>query len=59
MSKVFNKHNTVFYYEPTDYINSESVVAFDLDWTLTYNEKHLYPKEVDDIYIFPNRKKVL
>ena len=59
MSTHFKQHETVFYYEPTDYINSELVAAFDLDWTLTYNEKHLYPKEVDDIYIFPNRKKVL
>lgn len=56
---VFKQHETVFYYEPTDYKKSESVAAFDLDWTLTYNEKHLYPKEVDDIYIFPNRKHVL
>ena len=59
MSTHFKQYETVFYYVPTGYINSELVVAFDLDWTLTYNEKHLYPKEVDDIFIFPNRKKVL
>jgi bifunctional polynucleotide phosphatase/kinase len=59
MAIVFKQHETVFYYEPTDYKKSESIAAFDLDWTLTYNEKHLYPKEVDDIYIFPNRKQVL
>jgi len=56
---VFKQHETVFYYEPTDYKKSEFIAAFDLDWTLTYNEKHLYPKEVDDIYIFPNRKLTL
>jgi bifunctional polynucleotide phosphatase/kinase len=56
---VFKQHETVFYYEPTDYKKSEFIAAFDLDWTLTYNEKHLYPKEVDDIYIFPNRKQSL
>ena len=59
MATVFKQHETVFYYEPADYKKSESIAAFDLDWTLTYNEKHLYPKEVDDIYIFPNRKRVL
>ena len=56
---VFKQHETVFYYEPTDYKKSEFIAAFDLDWTLTYNEKHLYPKEVDDIYIFQNRKHAL
>ena len=54
----FKNHESVVYYEPNvkrfDYI-----AAFDLDWTLTYNEKHLFPKEVDDIKIFPNRRKVL
>jgi bifunctional polynucleotide phosphatase/kinase len=54
----FKKNNSVFYYEPNiekfDYI-----AAFDLDWTLSYNEKHLFPKEVDDIKIFPNRRKKL
>ena len=54
----FKKHKSVFYYEPKmkkfDYI-----AAFDLDWTLTYNEQSLIPKEVDDIKIFPNRRKML
>jgi bifunctional polynucleotide phosphatase/kinase len=59
MSTHFKQYETVFYYVPTGYISSKLVAAFDLDWTLTYNEKHLYPKEVDDIFIFPNRKKVL
>jgi len=60
MSKVtFKQHKTIFYYEPTEYVSSEFVFAFDLDWTLTYNEKHLFPKEASDIYIFPNRKQIL
>ena len=54
----FNNIDTVYYYKPKakkfDY-----VAAFDLDWTLSYNEKHLFPKEVDDIKIFPNRRKLL
>ena len=52
----FVKYNSVFYYEPNikkfDYI-----AVFDLDWTLSYNEKHLFPKEPDDIKIFPNRRE--
>ena len=52
------KYESVFYYEPNikkfDYI-----AAFDLDWTLTYNEKHLFPSDIDDIKIFPNRRKKL
>jgi len=59
MTILFKQHETAFYYEPTDYKKSEFIASFDLDWTMTYNEKHLYPKEVDDIYIFPNRKHAL
>ena len=54
----FKKHKSVFYYEPT-VTKFDYVAAFDLDRTLTYNEKHLFPKEVDDIKIFPNRRKKL
>jgi len=54
----FKKNDSIFYYEPNvkkfDYI-----AAFDLDWTLTYNEKHLFPKEADDIKLFPNRRSIL
>jgi bifunctional polynucleotide phosphatase/kinase len=59
MTTFFKQHDTVFYYEPSDYKKSDLIASFDLDWTLTYNEKHLFPKEVDDIYIFPNRKLTL
>ena len=59
MTTLFKQHDTVFYYEPSDYKKSDLIASFDLDWTLTYNEKHLYPKETDDIYIFPNRKQIL
>jgi DNA 3'-phosphatase len=54
----FKQHDTVFYYEP-NIKKFDYVVVFDLDWTLTYNEKHLFPKEVDDIKIFPNRREKL
>jgi bifunctional polynucleotide phosphatase/kinase len=59
MGDVFKQYKTIFYYEPTEYVRSELVFGFDLDWTLTYNEKHLFPKEATDIYIFPNRKQIL
>ena len=55
----FEQHESVFYYEPLKYTQTNLVAAFDLDWTLTYNEKYLFPKEVDDIFIFPNRKQIL
>ena len=54
----FKKHKSVFYYEP-DIKKFDHIAAFDLDWTLTYNEQSLIPKEVDDIKIFPNRRKKL
>ena len=55
---VFKTQDSVVYYEP-EIKRFDYVAAFDLDWTLTYNEKHLFPKEVDDIKIFPNRRKIL
>jgi hypothetical protein len=46
----FKTHDSVFYYEP-DVKKFDYVAAFDLDWTLTYNEKHLFPSDIDDIKI--------
>jgi len=54
----FKNYESVVYYEP-EIKSFDYIAAFDLDWTLTYNEKHLFPKEIDDIKIFPNRRKVL
>ena len=55
---VFKNYESVVYYEP-EIKKFDYIAAFDLDWTLTYNEKHLFPKEVDDIKIFPNRRQLL
>jgi bifunctional polynucleotide phosphatase/kinase len=55
---VFEKQDDCFYYEP-DVEKFDYIAAFDLDWTLSYNENHLFPKDVDDIKIFPNRRKQL
>ena len=54
----FKKFDTVFYCEP-NVKKFDYVAAFDLDWTLTYNEKHLFPKESDDIFILPERRILL
>lgn len=35
------------------------LACFDLDWTLTFNEKKLFPNDPDDIILMPNRKNVL
>lgn len=55
----FKQKDTMFYYEPEGVKKFDHVISFDLDWTLTYNEKHLFPSETDDIKIFPNRRKML
>ena len=54
----FSKKDSVFYHVPN--IKPFSYIAsFDLDWTLSYNERHLYPKNEDDIFIIPERREVL
>ena len=55
----FKQYESVFYHEPESKSTNSKIAGFDLDWTLTYNEKHLFAKEPDDIFIFPNRKRVL
>jgi len=55
----FKQHESVFYFEPSSKKSNTKVAGFDLDWTLTYNERHLFAKEPDDVFIFPNRKQVL
>ena len=55
----FTQHESVFYHQSSSVQKSSKIAGFDLDWTLTYNEKHLFAKEPDDIIIFPNRKHIL
>ena len=54
----FVKKDSVFYYIP-NIKTFKYIASFDLDWTLTYNEKHLFPKNEDDIFIIPERREVL
>lgn len=55
---VFQKQGDLFYYAPP--IKPQNyVAAFDIDWTLTYAEKKLFPKDPDDIHLLPNRQEKL
>jgi bifunctional polynucleotide phosphatase/kinase len=54
----FKQRDTCYYYEPK-IVRSEYIAAFDMDWTLSYNERHLFPKDTDDIHILPNRRLAL
>ena len=58
MSESFKQIDSVFLHEP-NIKKFDCVAAFDLDWTLTFNECHLFPKEAHDIQILPNRKEIL
>jgi bifunctional polynucleotide phosphatase/kinase len=40
--------------EPTD-----KFACFDLDWTVAYGQKRLFPSDPDDIFILPKRKTTL
>ncbi len=54
----FTKKDSVFYHIP-EIKPFTNIASFDLDWTLSYNEKHLFPKNEDDIFIIPERREVL
>ena len=54
---VFKNNGSVFYFEP-ECKKFDHIATFDLDWTLSYNENHLFPKDVDDIHIFPQRRHI-
>jgi len=56
---VFSKINTVYEYVPKNVKILNYIAAFDLDWTLVYSEKHLYPNDPDDISILPYRFNIL
>lgn len=50
----FQRHRDLFYHTPSSTFQTY-VAAFDIDWTLSYAEKKLFPKDPDDIHILPNR----
>lgn len=51
----FNQRGTMFFHVPTDLSVGAKVAAFDIDWTVTHGERHLYPREPDDIQLLPRR----
>ena len=55
----FQEKDGMFYYIPLMYKKMSHVIAFDLDWTLSYNEKSLFPRDPDDIEILPGRREYL
>ncbi len=55
----FVTEGTFHYSIPDDLTVSDNWVCFDLDGTLTYAEKHLYPRLPDDIHLLPRRRHVL
>lgn len=54
----FKQSGTLFYHFP-DVKYHPYIAAFDMDWTLTYSEQKLFPKDPDDIKIIPKRKEYL
>jgi bifunctional polynucleotide phosphatase/kinase len=48
------------YYYINDLIqDKKKLISFDLDWTLTYSEEHLFPRNATDIHLMPRRQKKL
>ena len=51
--------NNIFYSIPKLSHRQNWIAAFDVDWTLAYSEKHLFPKGPSDIHILPHRIALL
>ena len=59
MLLIDNVDNSLFIIKPENYVSQSKIAAFDMDHTLTYAERHLFPREETDVYLLPNRKKKL
>jgi bifunctional polynucleotide phosphatase/kinase len=55
----FKQEQGMYYHIPKQYIPKPYIASFDVDWTVTYSQRHLFPKERDDIFILPNRLEKL
>lgn len=55
----FVSEGTFHYYIPDGLTVGDTWVCFDLDGTLTYAEKHLYPQLPDDVHLLPRRRRIL
>ena len=55
----FRNNGDIYYHVPENIIPQKYIAAFDIDWTLTYSQRKLFPDDEDDIYILPHRKEKL
>lgn len=55
----FQKNSTMYYFIPENITVNQQIIAFDLDWTLAYQEKQLFPKDPEDIQVIPGRREIL
>lgn len=46
---------TLRYYIPEDLESRPGIAAFDMDWTLSYGERHIRASDPDDIKLLPDR----
>jgi bifunctional polynucleotide phosphatase/kinase len=54
----FLQQDNLYYYIP-NIKPQKYIAAFDIDWTLSYPEKKLFPKDPEDIQLLPNRQEKL
>lgn len=54
----FQNHGDIYYHIP-NIVPQKYIAAFDIDWTLTYSQKKLFPDDKNDIYILPHRREKL
>jgi len=53
MTISFTQEGSLYYYIPNGLTGK--TCCFDLDWTLTYGAKKLFPSEITDIHFLPGR----
>lgn len=54
----FHQEGNNYFFRPDVKVNTKWI-AFDLDWTLAYPRKELYPHDPNDIFLLPGRKEKL
>ena len=55
----FKQQDSLFYYVPSEILPSHYIASFDIDWTVTFSQNKLFPKDEDDIFIIPHRYKTI
>lgn len=57
----WNRENTLYYTKSPNFLVPQSYLAiFDVDWTITFSQKKLFPPWAsDDIELLPGRQKIL